>query len=125
MDSRAKKDDDLFALASRNDNAGSPNPQRRLLPHNLEVSLKYLSDGELKYLADSVAKEVVRRRPTPCPMIDKTTQQQVPETQKRVEGLTLSQVNLIQESIKSGVKPSVLTRQFGITRAQIKAALQK
>jgi len=58
-------------------------------------------------------------------MIDKITQQQVPGTQKRVEGLTLSQVNLIRESIKSGVKPSVLTRQFGITRAQIKAALQK
>jgi ribosomal protein S13 len=42
----------------------------------------------------------------------------------RVEGLTQSQINLIRASIKADVKPSVLSRQFGISQAQIKAVLR-
>jgi hypothetical protein len=38
--------------------------------------------------------------------------------------LTRSQINLIRSSIQAGVKPGTLSRQFGLTRAQITAALK-
>jgi hypothetical protein len=38
--------------------------------------------------------------------------------------LTRSQISLIRSSIKAGVKPAALSRQFGLTRAQITAALK-
>jgi len=41
-----------------------------------------------------------------------------------VEGLSRSQVSLIRASIKAGVKPGALSRQFGITQTQIRAALK-
>jgi hypothetical protein len=95
--------------------------QRRLLPHDLDVALKYLTDGELAALAKAVAHEQARRAPkSPVP--------QKPAAQKpnalTVEGLTQSQISLIRSSVKAGVKPATLSRQFGITRAQITAALK-
>jgi hypothetical protein len=38
--------------------------------------------------------------------------------------LTRPQISLIRSSIKAGVKPTALQRQFGLTRAQITAALK-
>lgn len=36
-------------------------PERRLLPHDLDIALKYLSDGELKRLFEAVNSEAQRR----------------------------------------------------------------
>lgn len=38
--------------------------------------------------------------------------------------LTAAQISLIRSSIKAGVTPSVLSRQLGLSRAQIRAALE-
>jgi len=104
-------------------------PRRRLLPHDLDVALKYLTDGELKALAAAVGKEQVRRgqhaEATPQTAPKPAPAAQPSSSMPSVEGLTQSQVNLIRASIKAGVKPGALSRQFGISQAQIRAALKQ
>jgi len=100
-------------------------PERRLLPHDLDVALKYLSDGELKRLFETVNSEAQRRgllfAAQPEPEKGRVSRRKAdPDV---ISALTQSQINLIRSSIKAGVKPSVLARQFGLTQAQIRAAL--
>jgi hypothetical protein len=99
------------------------------LPHDLDVALKYLTDGELKALAVAVGKEQVRRgqhaETTPQTAPKAAPAGQPSSSMPSVEGLTQSQVNLIRASIKAGVKPGALSRQFGISQAQIRAALKQ
>ena len=100
-------------------------PRRRLLPHDLDVALKYLTDGELKALAAAVGREQARRGHDSEP--EKVATPEAARTSSElpdVEGLTRSQVSLIRASIKAGVKPGALSRQFGINQAQIRAALK-
>ena len=100
-------------------------PERRLLPHDLDVALKYLSDGELKRLFEAVNSEAQRRglllveQPEP----EKARVSRRKADQDVMSSLTQSQINLIRSSIKAGVKPSVLAGQFGLSQAQIRAAL--
>ena len=100
-------------------------PERRLLPHDLDVALKYLSDGELKRLFETVNSEAQRRG---LLLVERPEPEKVRVSRRKadpdvISGLTQSQINLIRSSIKAGVKPSVLARQFGLSQAQIRAAL--
>lgn len=115
---------DLWSAANKPENVRSPS-QRRLLPHDLDVALKYLTDGELTALAKAVEQEKLRRSPELAAKIP-ATQKPAPQRQitPTVEGLTQSQVNLVRSSVKAGVKPATLSRQFGLSRAQITAALK-
>ena len=115
---------DLWSAANKLSDVRSTS-QRRLLPHDLEVALKYLTDGELAALAKAVEQEKLRRSPEPAasaPSVQKPVQKKI--ITSSVEGLTQSQVNLIRSSVKAGVKPATLSRQFGLSRAQITAALK-
>jgi hypothetical protein len=114
-------------LWSRGDQQDVPrrDPRRRLLPHDLDVALKYLTDGELKALAAAVGREQARRGHVSEP--EKVAAPEAARASSElpdVEGLTRSQVSLIRASIKAGVKPGALSRQFGINQAQIRAALK-
>lgn len=100
--------------------------RRRLLPQNLDATLRYLTDEDLNRLLVAVTKERERRGALVAaaqPPSVGAPELAVSGT-SRVEGLTQSQINLIRASIKAGVKPSVLSRQFGISQAQIRAALK-
>jgi len=114
---------DLWSAANKPEDLAQP-PRRRLLPHDLDVALKYLTDGELAALAKAVECETSRRAPEPETK-SSVPQASAPQKPKApsVEGLTQSQVNLIRSSVKAGVKPATLSRQFGLTRSQITAAL--
>jgi hypothetical protein len=100
--------------------------RRRLLPQNLEATLRHLTDEDLRRLLVAVEQEQDQRAMS----LDGEQTQSVgaPELTvsgtSKVEGLTQSQINLIRASIKAGVKPSVLSRQFGISQAQIKSVLR-
>ncbi|WP_058243021.1 hypothetical protein [Thalassovita autumnalis] len=94
-----------------------------MLPHDLDVALKYLSDGELSALSRAVTAELDRRNSLMAKPLMEPAQPKRKPAQK-VEGLTQSQINLIQASVKAGVKPAVLSRQFGLSQAQIRAALK-
>ena len=114
-------------LWSRGDQQDVPrrDPRRRLLPHDLDVALKYLTDGELKELVAAVGRDQARRGHVSEP--EKVAAPEAARTSSElpdVEGLTRSQVSLIRASIKAGVKPGALSRQFGINQAQIRAALK-
>ena len=127
MTSDVEQQGDLWSRTDQRD-APKRDPRPRLLPHDLDVALKYLTDGELKALAAAVGREqahrghgaepksVVASEPVPAAR----TSSDLPE----VEGLTRAQVSLIRASIKAGVKPGALSRQFGINQAQIRAALK-
>jgi len=103
-------------------------PEHRppLLPQNLDASLSYLSDDELERLAAAVAAQL-RSRGFPAGKISSTSagtkRGASPRPQRKAQSLTAPQVNLIKAAIKAGVKPPALARQFGITKAQIEAAL--
>jgi hypothetical protein len=115
---------DLWSAANKPEDSRIPS-QRRLLPHDLDVALKYLTDGELTALAKAVEQEKLRRSPEPAssaPPVQKPVQKKA--NTSTVEGLTQSQVNLVRSSVKAGVKPATLSRQFGLSRAQITAALK-
>lgn len=127
MSSEAEQQGDLWSRAGQQD-APKRDPRRRLLPHDLDVALKYLTDGELTALAAAVGKEQARRghvgEPEPALPAKSVESARAPSDLPDVEGLTRSQVSLIRASIKAGVKPGALSRQFGISQAQIRAALK-
>lgn len=96
-----------------------------MLPHDLDVALKYLSEGELARLREAVAFETRRRSLAAAGKGIETPVRSTPDKPALAagSGQTTSQINLIRSSIKAGVKPTVLARQFGLSRAQIQAAL--
>lgn len=123
MTSNETERSDLWSASDKWDEVTRA-PQRRLLPHDLDVALKYLTAGELTALAKAVSAEQSRRgqqqvqpEATARKLANKKTGHDVP-------GLTQSQINLIRSSVQAGVKPATLSRQFGITKAQISAALK-
>lgn len=130
------EDDDLWAAAARGTAETPTSSPRRLLPHDLDLALTHMTAGELQRLSEAVAFEMRRRklaavRNMPDRASGKTAEPADEKTEKSAgktpaEGpkLTQAQINLIRSSIKVGVKPAVLQRQFGISRKQITVVLK-
>lgn len=117
-----QKDDgpDLWSAAARAEPL--PRDPRRVLPHDLDLALKHLSNGELQRLLEAVSFETRRRRMTRVSEVAATGLEEVrPSDTGKEHGLTSAQVNLIRSSIKAGVRPAALQRQFGLSKAQITA----
>jgi hypothetical protein len=96
--------------------------QRRLLPYDLAASLRHLPDEDVMRLAEAVAAEMKNRQlSAPAPPDPPLRPVAVDPV---LSQLTRAQINLIRSSIQAGVKPAALSRQFGLTRAQIAAALR-
>jgi hypothetical protein len=93
-----------------------------VLPQNLAASLKHLPEHDIMRLAEALAVEMGSRGLTAAKETTKPQSKRVPDPV--LSQLTRSQISLIQSSIKAGVKPAALSRQFGITRAQITAVLK-
>ena len=127
MSSDAEQQGDLWSRADQRD-APKRDPRLRLLPHDLDGALKHLTDGELATLSAAVGKEQARRghvsEPEKVAASEPAQAARASSELPDVEGLTRSQVSLIRASIKAGVKPGALSRQFGINQAQIRAALK-
>lgn len=113
------------AAASGLSREDTRSPEHRLLPHDLDVALKHLTDGELARLLEAVTFETRRRGLMGAGPLEKRKDPQPSRKQEpnALSELTQSQINLIRSSIKAGVKPNVLARQFGLSKAQIRAAL--
>jgi hypothetical protein len=96
--------------------------RRSVLPLNLAASLRHLSEQDMMRLAEAVAAEMEYRG-----LSDSKQKRQLSGKNKPtpvLAELTRSQISLIRSSIRAGVKPAALSRQFGLTRAQITAALK-
>lgn len=96
---------------------------RAVLPHNLEGSLRHLPEDDLFRLAKAVEAEMQTRGLAAMPPQNGSSAKQ--KVEAPIGDLTRAQISLIRSSIKAGVKPGVLSRQFGLTRAQITAALKQ
>ena len=92
-----------------------------MLPHNLEASLRHLLEQDIVRLAEAVAAEMERRGLPAAKESNQSSKKGAPDPV--LLQLTRSQISLIRSSIQAGVKPAALSRQFGLTRAQITAAL--
>jgi hypothetical protein len=102
--------------------SAGPDEPPTLLPQNLAASLQHLPGQDLIRLRDAVAVETQRRGLDAPKQKEQSAGKDKPDP--ILSELTLSQINLIRSSIKAGVKPTALSRQFGLTRAQITAALK-
>jgi hypothetical protein len=114
-------DHDRMQTTGRANAAGSP---KSLLPSDLAGSLTHLSEQDIKRLAEALDTEM-RRRGISVPPIDTKRPQRSRTRAADLPELTRSQISLIRSSIKAGVKPSVLSRQFGLSQSQIRAALEE
>ena len=114
---------DLWSAAPRAEPL--PRDPRRLLPHDLDLALKHLTDGELQRLAEAVSFETRRRRMLRDQQVVAASEEETRNCDAaKTHGLTSTQVNLIRSSIKAGVKPAALQRQFGLSKAQIAAVMK-
>ena len=95
---------------------------RIVLPQNLAASLRHLSDRDILRLWDAVAAETQSRGLSQPKQKGQISSKDKPDP--ILSQLTRSQISLIRSSIQAGVKPAALSRQFGLTRAQITAALK-
>jgi hypothetical protein len=88
------------------------------LPRDLAGALERLADEELERLSKAVNAERSRRWPQ-----DKERQ----SAGRNVPGPALPQakVNAIRAALKAGVKPTVVARQFGVSPAEIRRALDR
>lgn len=114
-------DDDRMQTTGRAREARS---QKSFLPRDLTGSLSHLCEQDITRLAEAVNTEMQRRGlsvTVPGAAPSRRTRKLPPD----LPNLTRSQISLIRSSIKAGVKPSVLSRQFGLSQAQIRAALDE
>lgn len=115
--------------------------QRHVLPENLDLAVKQLTDDELMQLLEVALQEAKQRgksqlRTGEDPM--QLTRQTEELTQKHpkiesasnrklveVARVTLSpgKLNAVRAAFKAGVTPSRIARQFGISEANVRKAL--
>ena len=118
-----------------------PTSQRHVLPENLDLAVKQLTDDELMQLVEVVLHEAEQRgklplRPGGGPIqptrLTKDVTQKRPNIEnasnrKRVEvtEVTLSpgKLNAVRAAFEAGVTPSRIARQFGISQANVRKAL--
>lgn len=108
----------------------SPNPSQAavLLPQDLDRSLALLSDAELLRLIIAVRRAALERglpcadqtEPTPARDVRTGARRSISD----VPEIAASKANLIRAAIKAGVKPSAVSRQFGVSSAVISKALR-
>ena len=142
---------DLFAAATprkepldrvspRSETAAAP---PYILPRDLSASLAHLSDEHLETLAKAVTQELKRRKlpvlseaalvkemkpkpkpkpkPSAAPPSKRSNRKAVAEAE--MAPLTQSRINVILAAFKAGVKPSTISRQFGISQATVRQVL--
>jgi hypothetical protein len=93
---------------------------RYLLPKDLSIGIRQLTDQEFDRLLAAVLTEQKRRgkkRPVSRVASSKTP---VQESGPR---LTLAKLNAVRAAFKAGVPPSRIAKQFGISHADVREAL--
>jgi hypothetical protein len=103
---------DLFSAAA--------SERRHVLPKDLPNAIKHLTDQELDRLITASLDEAKRRgRSPPSVQADKSASKRSSRTDDRrqVEAATVSltrgQINAVRAAFKAGIKPSLISRQFG------------
>jgi predicted DNA-binding protein (UPF0251 family) len=132
------------APTERSSSEAAPVPipsQRHVLPENLDHAVKQLADDELMQLLDVVLREARQRGKSPLrtggdPMQSSRQTEEVTQKHPKIEnasnrklvevaGVALSpgKLNAVRAAFKAGVTPSRIARQFGISQANVRKAL--
>jgi hypothetical protein len=105
-------------------------PERRyVLPKDLPNAVKHLSDQELDSLiAASLEEAKLRGRPLPNVRTDEPVPKRSSRTDNRRQGevalsLTRGQINAVRAAFQAGIKPSLISRQFGISQSDVRKVL--
>jgi len=103
---------------------------RHVLPKDLPNAIKHLTDQELDRLITASLDEAKRRgRSPPSVQADKSASKRSSRTDDRrqVEAATVSltrgQINAVRAAFKAGIKPSLISRQFGISPSDVRKVL--
>jgi hypothetical protein len=106
---------------------------RHILPKDLPNAIKHLTDQELDSLIAASLKEAKRRgRPLPNVQTDELFAKRSSRTNnsshRRQEevatgSLTRGQINAVRAAFKAGIKPSLISRQFGISPSDVRKVL--
>ena len=89
------------------------------LPRNLPSALSHLDDDQLERLLGAVKVELERRG-------KKAPTRQTNERKHPAEEappLAFGKLNAIRAAFKAGVKPSAISKQFGVSQADVRRAL--
>jgi hypothetical protein len=115
--------------------------QRHVLPENLDLAVKQLTDDELIQLLEVALQEAKQRGKSPLraggdPMQSSRQTEEVAQKHPQIENVsnrkrvevaevTLSpgKLNAVRAAFKAGVTPSRIARQFGISQANVRKAL--
>jgi predicted DNA-binding protein (UPF0251 family) len=120
--------------------AGASTPSKRyVLPENLDLAVKQLTDDELIELLEVALKEAKQRGKSPLRIggdpvqssrQTKDVTQKHPNiedasSRKRTDEVKLSpgKLNAVRAAFKAGVTPSRIARQFGISQLNVRKAL--
>lgn len=109
-----------------------------LLPKDLPGALRRLTDDELEKLFSASSAEMRHRKLMSKPINEPSVLSASPKPQqehrtpavvkvsKAADPLPITQgkLNAIQAALKAGVKPNTIARQFGVTPAMIKKAME-
>ncbi len=127
---------DLFSIALQREVRAYPeeaaSPRLRL-PDDLSASLKYLINDDLFRLKSAVEKEAAQRKlPIRSTGNEKWAEQLTgPPMAKTPRGMQITptlptpMAKVVRAALKAGVKPNVVSRQFGVSLASIKKALSE
>jgi len=115
--------------------------QRHVLPENLALAVRQLTDDELMQLLEVALQEAKQRGKSPLqraggdPMQSSRQTEEVAQKHSATENtsnrkqvaaeVTLSpwKLNAVRAAIRAGVTPSRIARQFGISQANVRKAL--
>ena len=128
--------DDLFSLdpspASKSVSFSEQNPSQAnepardkpptyQLPSNLPSALSHLDDDQLERLFMAVNVELERRGKI-API--RQTIEREPSAEEGALPLAFGKLNAIRAAFKAGVKPSAISKQFGVSQADVHRALK-
>lgn len=140
---------DLFSTDRVRDSSAAPTDvaaaatalRRHVLPENLELAVKQLTDDELMQLLEVALRESKQRGKSPLcaggepkqssPQAEEVTNNhpkiENASNRKRVEvtevSLSPGKLNAVRAAFKAGVTPSRIAREFGISQANVRKVL--
>ena len=125
--------DDLFSDQPLVANVTTGSPARIaaiMLPRDLAGALRTLDDDALARLREAVEAEAQRRAPPANSVPVTRTESPPPSKTERVgpaaaSAVTLApgKLRLIRAAAAAGIKPTAIAKQFGVTLATVRAAL--
>jgi hypothetical protein len=105
---------------------GINQPSRRaILPKDLPTAVRYLDDRELDRLVQAAIAEA-KRRGRPIQGVERPPPDRQ-SARRKIEAtaasLTRGQLNAVRAAFKSGISPSRIARQFGLSQSDVRKAL--